>query len=68
MGFGGGLKDHDEASVATDGTVTDGPKEYLGGFTVVDAPSCEERWSGLPRSPSPAAVIRRSGFASRKRL
>jgi hypothetical protein len=45
--FGGGLKDHEEASaVSTDGTVTDGPypesKEYLGGFAVVDVPSREE--------------------------
>lgn len=45
--FGGGLKDHEEASVvATDGTVTDGPypesKEHLGGFAVVDVPSREE--------------------------
>ncbi|MFD0506265.1 YciI family protein [Streptomyces chiangmaiensis] len=45
--FGGGLKDHEEASVvATDGTVTDGPypegKEYLGGFAVVDVPSREK--------------------------
>ena len=45
--FGGGLKDHEEASVvATDGTVTDGPypesKQYLGGFGVVDVPSREE--------------------------
>ena len=45
--FGGGLKDHEEASVvATDGTVTDGPypesKEHLGGFAVVDVPSRDE--------------------------
>ncbi len=45
--FGGGLKDHEEASVVvTDGTVTDGPypesKEHLGGFAVVDVPSREE--------------------------
>jgi hypothetical protein len=45
--FGGGLKDHEEASVvATDGTVTDGPyaesKQYLGGFAVVHVPSREE--------------------------
>jgi hypothetical protein len=45
--FGGGLKAHEEASVATtDGTVTDGPypesKQYLGGFAVVDVPSREE--------------------------
>jgi hypothetical protein len=45
--FGGGLKDHEEASVvATDGTVTDGlypeSKQYLSGFAVVDVPSREE--------------------------
>jgi hypothetical protein len=45
--FGGGLRDHEEASVvSTDGTVTDGPypesKEYLGGFAVVEVPSREE--------------------------
>jgi len=45
--FGGGLRDHGEASVvATDGTVTDGPypesKQYLGGFAVVEVPSREE--------------------------
>jgi hypothetical protein len=45
--FGGGLKDHEEASmVAIDGMVTDGPhsetKQYLGGFAVVDVPSREE--------------------------
>jgi hypothetical protein len=45
--FGGGLTDHEEASVvATDGTVTDSPyqesKQYLGGFAVVDVPSREE--------------------------
>jgi hypothetical protein len=50
--FGGGLKEHGEASmVATDGTVTDGPssegKQYLGGFAVVDVPSRQEalRWA-----------------------
>jgi hypothetical protein len=42
--FGGGLKDHEEASVvATDGTVTDSlypeSKQYLGGFAVVGVPS-----------------------------
>jgi hypothetical protein len=45
--FGGGLKDHEEASVvATDGTVTDGQyteiKQYLGGFAIVDVPSRKE--------------------------
>ncbi len=47
--------------VATDGTVTDGPypesRQHLGGFAVVDAcPHAKRRWSGLPRSPSPAVV------------
>jgi hypothetical protein len=45
--FGGGLTDHEEASVvATDGTVTDGPdpqtKDFLGGFSVVEVPAREE--------------------------
>jgi len=65
--FGGGPHSHDEVSVvATDGTVTDGPylesKAYIGGFSVVDVPSRERRWSGLAGSPSPAVVHRR--FAS----
>jgi|ERR1035441_8365499 hypothetical protein len=42
--FGGGLNDHEEASVvATDRTVTDIPypesEQYIGGFAVVDVPS-----------------------------
>ena len=45
--FGGGLQSHEEVSVvATDGTVTNGPrpesKAYIGGFSVVDVPSREE--------------------------
>ena len=50
--FGGGLKDHEQASiVATDGTVADGPhpksRQYLGGFAIVDVPSREEalKWA-----------------------
>jgi hypothetical protein len=50
--FGGGLKDHEEASVvAIDGTVTEGPypqsKQYLGGFAVVEVASPEEalKWA-----------------------
>ncbi len=44
--FGGGLKDHEEASVvASDGSVTGGPypesKACVGGFAVVDVPSRE---------------------------
>lgn len=58
--FGGGLKGHEVSVVATDGIVTDGPypesKEHLGGFAVVDVLRVRRRWSGLPRSPSPAAV------------
>src|SRR5437763_6898719 len=45
--FGGGLHSYEEVSVvATDGTVTDGPrpegKAYIGGFAVVDVTSREE--------------------------
>jgi hypothetical protein len=49
--FGGGLIDHEESiTVATDGTVIDGPaasKQYLGGFAIVDVPSHEDalRWA-----------------------
>jgi hypothetical protein len=44
---GGGLHSHEEVSVvATDGTVTDGPrpdgKAYIGGFSVIDVPSRAE--------------------------
>ena len=41
--FGGGLKGHEMSVVATDGTVTDGPRpDAVGGLTVVDVPSREE--------------------------
>ena len=45
--FGGGIDyDADASTVATDGTVTDGPfpetKERLGGFALVDVPTREE--------------------------
>jgi hypothetical protein len=43
--FAGGLHPVEEVSaVATDGTVTDGPKSkaYLGGLTIIDVPSREE--------------------------
>ena len=48
--FGGGLHSQEEVSVvATDGTVTDGPKSkaYIGGFSVVDVPTREEalKWA-----------------------
>jgi hypothetical protein len=50
--FAGGLEDEQASTVATDGTVTDGPypetKEVIGGLTVVDVPSREEalKWAG----------------------
>jgi hypothetical protein len=49
--------------VATDGTVTDGPdsKAYIAGLTIIDVPSREEavQWAAK-KSPSPAAVLKRS--------
>ena len=57
--FGGGLKDHEEASVvATDGTVTDGL--YSADSRSWTCPHASRRCSGLPRSPSPAAGLKRS--------
>ena len=44
--FGGGLRSQSASIVATDGTVTDGPypqtKSVIGGFSIIDVPSCEE--------------------------
>jgi hypothetical protein len=40
--FGGGLEGQRASIVATDGTVTEGPRTDLGGFCVVDVPSREE--------------------------
>jgi hypothetical protein len=62
---GGGLRSQDEASVvATDGTVVDGRSpestKHLGGFAIVDVPRATTRSGGLPRSPLPAAALRRS--------
>jgi hypothetical protein len=58
--FGGGLENQKASVVATDGTVADGPyPEAIGGFCVVDVRSREEAL-GLPRTPSPAAVLKRS--------
>jgi hypothetical protein len=60
--FGGGLEHQKASVVATDGTVTDGPyPDAVGGFCVVDGPSREEALEWLHRSPSPAAVLKRSG-------
>jgi hypothetical protein len=51
--FGGGLLQHDEAStVATDGTVSDGPypgtTSHMGGFAILDVASRAEAeaWAG----------------------
>jgi hypothetical protein len=44
----GGLENQPASIVATDGSVTDGPRpEAVGGFTLVDVPSREEalRWA-----------------------
>jgi hypothetical protein len=44
----GGLEDQPASIVATDGTVTDGPKpDVIGGITIVDVPSREEalKWA-----------------------
>jgi hypothetical protein len=46
--FGGGLENQEASVVATDGTVTDGSyPEAIGGFCVVEVPSCEEalKWA-----------------------
>ena len=63
--YGAGLESQRASIVATDGMVTDGPfpetKEVIGGFSVVECPHARRRWSGLPRSPSPAAVRKRYG-------
>ena len=67
--FGGGLYSHEEVNVvATDGTVTDGPypesKAYIGGFSVVDVPSCEEALEWAAK----IAVARRCAQEVRKLL
>jgi hypothetical protein len=44
----GGLADQPASFVATDGTVTDGPKpDFISGITIVDVPSREEalKWA-----------------------
>ena len=63
--FAGGVYPHDEVSVsvvATDGTVTDGPdsKAYIADSRSSACPHVRRRCSGQPRSPSPAAVLKRS--------
>ena len=50
--FGGGVLSQRASSVATDGTVTNGPypetKAVIGGFSIIDVPSREEAvaWAG----------------------
>ena len=57
--FAGGFTE-EVSVVATDGTVNDAPKSkpHIGGGMIVDVSSARTRSSGLPRSPSPAAVLR----------
>lgn len=49
--FGGGVERQRASIVATDGEITDGPypesKAVIGGFAIIDVPSCEEalRWA-----------------------
>jgi hypothetical protein len=60
--FGGGLENQKASIVATDGTVTDGHFRRPSADSVSSTyPHSRRRWSGLPRSPSPAAVLKRSG-------
>ena len=62
--FGGGLENQKASIVATDGRVTDGPypeSKAIGGLWSSTYPHARRRWSGLPGSPSPAAVLKMSG-------
>ena len=63
--FGGGLHSHEEVSVvSTDGTVTAGPtrraRRTSVGSRSSTCPHARRRWSGPPRSPSPAVALKRS--------
>ena len=54
----GGLEDQPASIVATDGTVTDGPKpDVIGGITIVDVPS---RQDALQWASKVAAACRRT--------
>jgi hypothetical protein len=60
--FGGGLVNQKASIVSTDGTVTDGPYPEASADSVSSTYAhARRRWSGLPRPPSPAAVLKRSG-------
>ncbi len=59
-----GLEHQVPSVVATDGTVTDGPdpepRSTSADSRSSTCPHARRRWSGLPRSPPPAAVRKRS--------
>jgi hypothetical protein len=63
--FAGGLESQKASVVAIDGTVTDGlypeTRRLSADSRSSTCPHSTRRWSGLPRSPSPAAVRKKSG-------
>ena len=58
--FAAGLEHQDPSAVATDGTVTDArtrrPRNTSADSRWSTCPHAKMRWSGLPRSPPPAAA------------
>ena len=69
--FGGGVKGHEVSVVATDGSVIGGQsaesKSTSAGSRSSTCHHTWRRWSGLPRSLSPAAVRKRYGRSCRTR-
>ena len=60
--FGGGLENQKASIVATDGTVTTARTRRPSADSASSTyPHAKRRWIGLPRPPSPAAVLKRSG-------
>src|SRR5262249_26874959 len=57
--FGGGLQNQKASVVATDGTVTDGPYPEAIGAVSLTCLHSRRPWSGLPRTPAPAAARRK---------
>jgi hypothetical protein len=62
----GGLEDQPASIVATDGTVTDGPKpDVIGAITIVDVPSRQEalKWAAKVAAACPCPQeVREIGF------
>jgi hypothetical protein len=54
--FGGGLEDQKASIVATDRTVTARTRRLSAGSVSSTFPHAKTRWSGLPRTPAPAAA------------